>query len=314
MSAPSAFRCKRVLPRLLLFVGGGIVTLAWCEFAFYRGEQGVFLPAMVLVYGFGCYLFFVVLVRTSAPYRHGLFLAAGLFGFVIEGVVVPVLYDTLPFSIVWTSLAWHGLISVLFCLVVFRRWMRAWRWPARLALCAGLGMAQGLWACYTWLNTDAGVFPADVALIAPYTGQAVLGFGLFAAGHLVLDRVGAERIGVIGRDLWPVVGAIGGVWLLGQFWPRFPASLLLPALGVLTLLALRRLAPGAAADILAPVPLGHCAVVPALPMCSIAAFAWGQQNGLIPTCTDQHSCAHLRIPMDLMRAGWAISLFQASQQ
>ena len=35
---------------------------------------------------------------------------------------------------------------------------------------------------------------------------------------------------------------------------------------------------------------------------------------LIPTCTDQHSCAHLRIPMDLMRAGWLISLFQASQQ
>ena len=26
------------------------------------------------------------------------------------------------------------------------------------------------------------------------------------------------------------------------------------------------------------------------------------QKGLIPTCTNQHSCAHLRIPMDLMRA------------
>ena len=35
---------------------------------------------------------------------------------------------------------------------------------------------------------------------------------------------------------------------------------------------------------------------------------------LIPSCTDQHSCAHLRIPMDLMRAGWPISLFQALQQ
>jgi hypothetical protein len=35
---------------------------------------------------------------------------------------------------------------------------------------------------------------------------------------------------------------------------------------------------------------------------------------VIPTCADQHSCAHLRIPMDLMRAGWLISLFQASQQ
>jgi len=38
------------------------------------------------------------------------------------------------------------------------------------------------------------------------------------------------------------------------------------------------------------------------------------KDELIPSCADQHSCAHLRIPMDLMRAGWAISLFQASQQ
>ncbi len=35
---------------------------------------------------------------------------------------------------------------------------------------------------------------------------------------------------------------------------------------------------------------------------------------LIPTCTDQNSCAHWRRPMDTMRSGWPISLFQASQQ
>ena len=44
---------------------------------------------------------------------------------------------------------------------------------------------------------------------------------------------------------------------------------------------------------------------------SEALFAAHQ---VIPTCADQHSWAHLRIPMDLMRAGWSISLFQASQQ
>jgi hypothetical protein len=35
---------------------------------------------------------------------------------------------------------------------------------------------------------------------------------------------------------------------------------------------------------------------------------------LIPTCTDQNSSAHWRHPMDMMRSGWPISLFQASQQ
>ena len=35
---------------------------------------------------------------------------------------------------------------------------------------------------------------------------------------------------------------------------------------------------------------------------------------LIPTCNDQNSCAHARHPMEAMRSGWSISLFQASQQ
>ena len=38
------------------------------------------------------------------------------------------------------------------------------------------------------------------------------------------------------------------------------------------------------------------------------------RTALIPTCTDQNSCAHWRHPMEAMRSGWSISLFQASQQ
>ena len=35
---------------------------------------------------------------------------------------------------------------------------------------------------------------------------------------------------------------------------------------------------------------------------------------LIPMLTDQNPCAQSRNPMDMMRQGWASSLFQASQQ
>ena len=35
---------------------------------------------------------------------------------------------------------------------------------------------------------------------------------------------------------------------------------------------------------------------------------------LIPTCTDQNSCAHWRIPIEMIFHGLSISLFQASQQ
>ena len=35
---------------------------------------------------------------------------------------------------------------------------------------------------------------------------------------------------------------------------------------------------------------------------------------LIPTLIDQNPCAHWRRPMDMMRQGWLVSSFQASQQ
>ena len=42
---------------------------------------------------------------------------------------------------------------------------------------------------------------------------------------------------------------------------------------------------------------------------------WYNTNGpMIPTCADQNSWAHWRCPMDMMRPGWPINLFQASQQ
>jgi hypothetical protein len=35
---------------------------------------------------------------------------------------------------------------------------------------------------------------------------------------------------------------------------------------------------------------------------------------LIPSLIDQNPCAQSRSPMDMMRHGWSVSLFQASQQ
>ena len=60
---------------------------------------------------------------------------------------------------------------------------------------------------------------------------------------------------------------------------------------------------------------GSTLAIKALAIFSIdQSRSFGTSLDLIPSCTDQHSCAHLRIPMDLMRAGWPISLFQALQQ
>ena len=38
------------------------------------------------------------------------------------------------------------------------------------------------------------------------------------------------------------------------------------------------------------------------------------ERRVIPTLIDQNPCAHWRRPMDMMRQGWSVSSFQASQQ
>ena len=44
-------------------------------------------------------------------------------------------------------------------------------------------------------------------------------------------------------------------------------------------------------------------------------FDWSHETALlIPNPGDQNLCAQLRRPMDMMRQGWSVSLFQASQQ
>ncbi len=42
--------------------------------------------------------------------------------------------------------------------------------------------------------------------------------------------------------------------------------------------------------------------------------AEGESRGLIPILSDQNPCAHWRNPMDMIRQGWSMSLFHASQQ
>jgi len=51
-----------------------------------------------------------------------------------------------------------------------------------------------------------------------------------------------------------------------------------------------------------------------LPPFSKSVYVVVEDADLIPALIDQHAWAHLRSPMDMMRHGWAMILFQASQQ
>ena len=63
-------------------------------------------------------------------------------------------------------------------------------------------------------------------------------------------------------------------------------------------------------------PLWRANVLLTKPVCPIRQDCdlLTDKSRLIPTLIDQNPCAHWRRPMDMMRQGWSVSSFQASQQ
>jgi hypothetical protein len=218
---------------------------------------GYFFPTYVLLW----------LIDTFRPRRIGpLFLAAAVFGFVAEGVLVGTLYEGGPlgwFNVSYTPLAWHAPLSVLFGYWWLGRRLAAGSLRGLAAACAAVGLLWGLWALAWWLPENA----ADPALLAqgarlgqwPVVDFARHSFaftGLLAAAHWLLGRGAALPnfrpsaaevvlvgggllfffIGVLAAVPWaplkllPLLGlALGGLWLNRRREP--PGSTLAEARG-----------------------------------------------------------------------------------
>ena len=203
---------------------------------------GYFFPTYLLLW-----LIDAFRVRRIGP----LFLAAAVFGFLTEGVLVGTLYEGGPlgwFNASYTPLAWHAPLSV-----VFGYWWLGRRLAAGslrlVAGCAAVGLLWGLWALAWWLPENA----ADPALLAqgarlgqwPVADFALHAFaftGLLAVAHWLLGRADPDLrgfgkplrselalvfggllfffIGVLAAVPWaplkllPLLGlALGGLWL-----------------------------------------------------------------------------------------------------
>ncbi|HID30003.1 MAG TPA: hypothetical protein EYP19_08370, partial [Desulfobacterales bacterium] len=104
------------LNRLLFAILSAAILVVFSEKVYWYTQGYAFLE-LLLYYFFPTYIFLWTIeafrVRRWAP----LFLAASLYGFLVEGVLASVLYeDGLLglFHVSYTSLAWHALLSALF--------------------------------------------------------------------------------------------------------------------------------------------------------------------------------------------------------
>lgn len=131
------------------------------------------------------------------------FLGGALLGFAIEGAVVGTMYDAFPAQLVWTPLAWHGLISGL------------------CVLGGGLALARGSVARQVAGLMALGVFGAVWGLYWPTEGKALAGWGGMAV-YLGLCGVGValglgllSRVGPAGPARWAVAGTRGAGGAVG---------------------------------------------------------------------------------------------------
>lgn len=144
---------------ILRILGLGAVLSMMSELWYYPVDLKPETLTICLFYGPIAYVAWLVAAQTRIRTWVGAIWAAFLMGFLVESIPVPFFFSALPFTIVWTSMAWHGLISVTLGLWAFR-YLAAHRSSLTLAVfCLGLGAYFGLATVELWtIPTDDAVW------------------------------------------------------------------------------------------------------------------------------------------------------------
>ena len=219
----------------------GAIFSAFSELWFYRIEANAGQLGLILAYGFFGYILLLTLRLFQVQSFAGFFVAAAMFGFLIEGVLVPVLYLNLPFSVAWTSLGWHALFTVCVGYYLFRKLMSARAWRGAALLNGAIGVGLGVWNAYLWnvVETDAVISGYHWHDTREFSAQFLVGYGLFVGGHLLLDRFPVSPAAPSRQEyaLWFTLAM--AVFGFGYFLPLFPYSLVLPFALLISFASLR---------------------------------------------------------------------------
>lgn len=239
---------QRVAPRLLFVLCSSAVLVVWSEKAFWY-VQGWGFAELVVVYALPVAVMLWVLDRARACGWRTAILAGGLFAFLLEGVITPVLYEDGPLPALPAYFAgWHGVGSVVVLWYGVRRFLLAGQ-TGRVALTSALcGLVFGTWSLVYWLPESADD-PSLVGEGFEVTRWPVDRFALYAlvftsalaAAHLLLDRIWQRQLAPSRLGLGIVAlgfGVFAVPTLIAVPW----APLKLGALLLLVRYGLRRLA------------------------------------------------------------------------
>lgn len=269
----------------LVVLALGAVSWAWSEVGFwatFRADDSV--PGWVITWlAYSVVVGAVLRVARRFPVRGlpALVVLGALYGWLVEGVVASTVYEQLPFSLIWTGVAWHGVLTVvvgwwLLPAVLRSGGRRAW------AACAAIGLAWGAWSVGWWGAAPDQREEAVTQDLASYALFALVVSAAAAVGYLVLDRVPLREPDL--RSRWGAAATVAALALWGGLMvlPSIPwAPLVLGPLVALAWFSLRRLsrdepAPGRTAipvDWPVGVPLRRLGPLVLVPVSAVALYA-----------------------------------------
>ena len=188
-------------------------------------------------------------------------LAGCLFGWIVEAAVVPAAYESPPGSFLWTSVAWHMPVDVVWGVWLLPMILRTASMSRAMLACAATGVGWGVWATWIWVDTQIPLaLFAQFVLLASLPG--LLGLWLltrYGAALSCLKRPLANGAAIAALILFALTGSLVPVWgaILGAIvvltWGLIPARY--------------------AAD--APLPPAPAKVMPLflIPICALGTYA-----------------------------------------
>lgn len=286
---------RGILPRLAFVLASTAIVIVFSEKYFWY-VTGFGFADLLLGYFFPTAVFLMLVEAFRIRHLAPLFLAAAVFGFLTEGVLVGTIYEGGPlglFNLSYTPLAWHAPLSIVFGWYALRRWLVEGKTRALVIACSGIGLLWGLWTLAWWLPENV----ADPQLLAQGAQLGQWPLWQFAAHAFLFTAVVMVAHWLFGRGVWlahfrptwpekfVVAGGLlffFGFVVLPQIpWAPLKLGVALAA-ALLPLFVYRRRQPEGSllADLTGPVQARHALILLIMPAVAVAVYALAAAGNL----------------------------------
>jgi hypothetical protein len=229
---------KTLLQRVLLAGTAGYIMYCFSEIFFWtRPTESNPLGYLAgwLLYSFLTYTLFTVIDYFRVRTIWALFLAGAVYGWLIEGVVMQTMYDSLPWQISFTGLSWHAMITVLVGWFYARKILLKGQAHKTILLSIGLGLFYGVWSLNTWVLDKVVVTP-----LPDYTVFVIVSTLVLIVSYALFDRIEFEEFRPSRIEIGIQIAAYVAYFLFVTIPAQILAVFLLPPLLALTYFTLRK--------------------------------------------------------------------------